>query len=47
MLGAAVMQVLEGCGAQSRIVPLKPLTPSEARHLVKSFNRNAANPGAS
>ena len=39
------MQVLEGCGAQSRIVPLKPLTPSEARHLVKSFRPECGKPG--
>jgi hypothetical protein len=37
VLGAAMIGVLAGCGAQSHVAQLKPLTPSEAKHLIKSF----------
>jgi hypothetical protein len=45
VLGATVMAVLAGCGAQSRVVPLKPLTPSEALNLVKSIKPECHKPG--
>jgi hypothetical protein len=45
VLGAAVMAVLAGCGTQSRVVSLKPLTPSETRSLVKSFKPGCNTPG--
>jgi hypothetical protein len=43
VLGAVVMAVLAGCGAQSRVYDLKSLTPSEAKNLVASFNPRACN----
>jgi hypothetical protein len=39
------MAVLAGCGAQSRVVPLKPFTPSEALNLVKSIKPGCQKPG--
>jgi hypothetical protein len=40
-----VIAVLAGCGAQSRVVRLKSLTPSEALNLVKSFKPECDKPG--
>jgi hypothetical protein len=31
--------VLAGCGAQTNVVALKPMTPSQASKLIKSFTR--------
>jgi hypothetical protein len=45
VLGAVAMSVLAGCGAQSRIVQLKPVTPSEAKNLVNSFRPACGTPG--
>jgi hypothetical protein len=39
------MVVLAGCGAQSRVDRLKPLTPSEALSLVKSIKPECHKPG--
>jgi len=39
----AVSLVLAGCGAESRVRALKPLTPSEAKKLVASFHPRACN----
>lgn len=43
VLGAVVMALLAGCGAQSRGSRLKPLTSSEARNFAKSFNPTRCN----
>jgi hypothetical protein len=45
VVGAAMMATLVGCGSQSRVVPLKQLTPSEARNLVKSVTPVCDKPG--
>ncbi len=45
VLGAAVTAVLAGCGAQSRVVGLNPLTPSEASKLVNSMKPGCNKPG--
>src|SRR5215472_16972305 len=45
VLLVAVMAVLAGCGAQSRVAQLKSLTPSEASNLVKSFEPKCNAPG--
>ncbi|MCW3026951.1 MAG: hypothetical protein JWN81_162 [Solirubrobacterales bacterium] len=45
VLGAAMMAALAGCGAQSRVVQLKPLTPSEARNLIRNIKPGCNLPG--
>jgi hypothetical protein len=40
-----MMAALAGCGAQSRVGQLKPLTPSEVRNLVKSIKPGCDKPG--
>jgi hypothetical protein len=45
VLGAAMMAALAGCGAQSRVVQLKPLTPGEARKLVRGIKPVCDKPG--
>lgn len=42
---AAVVAILAGCGAQSRVVQLRSVTPSEASNLVKSFEPKCDVPG--
>lgn len=37
VLGGAVVAGLAGCGTQSHVVPLKPLTPSEVKSLIRSI----------
>jgi hypothetical protein len=45
VLIAIVMVILAGCGAQSRVVQLKPATPNEVSNLVKSFEPKCNAPG--
>jgi hypothetical protein len=45
VLGVAVIAVLGGCGAQTHVVPLKTMTPSQASKLVKSFTPGCNAPG--
>jgi hypothetical protein len=39
------MMAVAGCGAQSRVVQLQPLTPGEARNLVRSIKPACDKPG--
>ncbi len=39
------MAVLAGCGAQTRVVSLKPVAPSDALNFVKSFEPQCDKPG--